>query len=117
MRDPVASFSNVPFGADLTIYLVVDGFGDLNAVNRERQIERPDLENVLADLMAGLFHDPIRVVAFNTLEHWSKDISTDVAQEIQCRCDCEGLRPPQYLAGFMETHLDRTSRPVQRFVV
>ena len=105
MRDPVASFSNVPFGADLTIYLVVDGFGDLNAVNRERQIERPDLENVLADLMAGLFHDPIRVVAFNTLEHWSDDLSQDIAREIRCRCDIDGRDVPVYLEEF----LDRTA--------
>jgi len=100
-----ASFPVVPFGADLTVYLVVDGVGDGRAVKREREIERPDLEHVLADLMAGRFQDPIRVVAYNTLEHWSKDISAEVAHEILCRCDSDGSSPPQHLAGFMEAHL------------
>jgi hypothetical protein len=27
----------------------------------------------------------VRVVAFNTLEHWSKDVSRDIAREIQTR--------------------------------
>jgi hypothetical protein len=29
------------------------------------------LETIITDLMSGQFNDPIRVVAFNTLEHWS----------------------------------------------
>jgi hypothetical protein len=116
MRDPSPPISTVPFGADQTIFLVVDHFGERNAVEREHNVERPDLENVLADLLGGRFHDPIRVVAFNTLEHWSKDISADVAREILCRCDCDGLGPPQYLAGFMEKHLNMAGRSIQRFI-
>jgi hypothetical protein len=114
MREPALPFSTVPFGADQTIYLVVDHLGERGAADREHNIERPDLENVLADLLGGRFHDPIRVVAFNTLEHWSRDISTDVAREILSRCDSDGLGPPQYLAGFMEMHLDRVAGSGQR---
>ena len=39
------------------------------AFDRETEVERTDLETVIADLMSGQFTDPIRVVAFNTLEH------------------------------------------------
>jgi len=114
MREPVAPFSTVRFGADQTLYLVVDHHGQRNVPDPEHEIERPDLENVLADLLGGRFQNPIRVVAFNTLEHWSKDISTDVAREIQCRCDSDGLGLPQYLAGFMEMHLRPTGNPISR---
>jgi hypothetical protein len=31
--------------------------------------------------MSGQFNDPVRVVAFNTLEHWAQDVSRDVALE------------------------------------
>jgi hypothetical protein len=34
--------------------------------------ERSDLETVIADLMAGEFNEPIRVVAFNTSEKCAK---------------------------------------------
>jgi hypothetical protein len=97
----------VPYGADETVYVVVDARPE-DSSPREVAIEESDFEAVLADMMAGTFIDPIRVVAFNTLEHWSDDISSNVAQEIQCRCDIEGAAVPQYLEGFMEAHIDPT---------
>ncbi len=54
--------------------------------------------------MAGAFADPIRVVAFNTLEHWSQDLSADVAEEIQTRCDIEGLPVPDHVREFFDRH-------------
>jgi hypothetical protein len=58
----------VPYGADETVYLVVDSFGALGSVYRETEIERADLETVISDLMTGQFSNPVRVVAFNTLD-------------------------------------------------
>lgn len=71
--------SIVPYGADETVYLVVDSLEDRSSV-REIEVERSDIETVIADLTAGQFNDPVRVVAFNTLEHWSKDVSKDIAR-------------------------------------
>jgi hypothetical protein len=78
--------STVPYGADQTVYRVIDGFKN-GTVYRETQIERTDLETIVNDFMTGQFNDPVRVVAFNTLERWADDVSKDVAQEIQTRCD------------------------------
>ena len=97
---------SVPYGADQTVYLVVDGFDRQDASGRNNEIERTDLETVVADLLSGRFNDPIRIVAFNTLEHWSGDISANIALEIQSRCDSDGLDVPQHLAGFMEMHVN-----------
>jgi hypothetical protein len=44
------------------------------------------------------------VMSFNTLEHWMKDISTDVAGEIRTRCDIDGTRLPDYLSDFVDSH-------------
>jgi hypothetical protein len=57
----------VPYGADQTVYLVIDRFRGLGTVYRETEVERADLETIIAGLMSGQFNDPIRVVAFNTL--------------------------------------------------
>jgi hypothetical protein len=87
----------VPYGADQTVYLVVDSFGAHGSVFRQTEIERADLEAVISDLMTGQFSNPVRVVAFNTLEHWSNDVSAEIAQEIQTRCDIEGNDVPEHI--------------------
>ena len=61
-------------------HLVVDRFSS-GSVYRETETERSDLETIISDFMTGQFNDPVRVVAFNTLEHWADD----VAQEIPMR--------------------------------
>ena len=105
MRKSISITSIVPYGADQTLYIVVDDLGQRGMFRLEREVERTELETVVADLMSGQFNDPICVAAFNTLEHWSKDISMDVAREIQCRCDIDGSDVPPYLAGFIELHI------------
>ena len=45
---------------------------------------------MIADLMSGDFNEPVRVVAFNTREHWADDVSRQIADEIQKRCDLVG---------------------------
>ena len=89
---------SVPYGADQTLYLVVEGPGQHGIA---RETERADIETVIADLLSGRFNDPIEVVAFNTLEHWTDDVSKDVAREIRCRCDIEGHDVPVYLDEFV----------------
>jgi hypothetical protein len=94
----------VPYGADETVYLVVDSFGRHGSGYYETEVERSDLETIVDDLISGQFNDPIRVIAFNTLEHWSKDVSGEIADEIQTRCDIEGAAVPEHVRDFVETH-------------
>ena len=79
----------VPYGADQTVYLVIDRLSS-GSVYRETEVERTDLETMIDDFLTGQFNDPVRVVAFNTLEHWANDVSKDIAQVIQARCDIAG---------------------------
>jgi hypothetical protein len=95
----------VPYGADQTAYLVIDRFGGLSSVYRETEVERADLETIITDLMSGQFNDPIRIVAFNTLEHWSEDVSKDIAREIQTRCDIEGEDVPESIKDFVASYV------------
>lgn len=96
--------SIVPYGADQTIYLVMDNSCSSGSVSRETEIERPDPEAVISDLLSGQFNDPVRVVAFNTLEHWSEDLSEEIASEIQTRCDIAGDGVPDHLQDFVQRH-------------
>src|ERR1700761_9738995 len=79
--------SIVPSSNDQNVYIVVDDFGRNGRAYRETDVEAADFETTITDLMAGEYANPIRVVAFNTAEHWSEDVSEDVAREIRRRFD------------------------------
>jgi hypothetical protein len=93
--------STVPYGADQTVYLVGDRFGRLGSFYREIEVERTDLETIITDLMSGQFNDPVRVVAFNTVEGWARDVSRDVAHELRRRCDLELTELPAGAEDFV----------------
>jgi hypothetical protein len=97
----------VPYGADQTVYLVVDRINN-GSVYRETEIERTDLETIISDFLTGQFNDPIRVIAFNTLEHWSDDVSADIARDIQTRCDMEGEPVPEHVVDFVQGYAEPT---------
>lgn len=106
--------NTVRYGADQTVYIVMDGFGANGTVYRENEVERADLETVIGDLLMGQFTDPVRVIAFNTLEHWSDDVSGDIAAEIQSRCDIDGVEVPAYLRDFVLRHLSPNRQLILR---
>jgi hypothetical protein len=107
MPSPGWSSKTVPYGADETVYLVVDSFRS-GTVYSETEVERTDLETIIGDLLAGQFNSPARVVAFNTLEHWSEDVSADIAAEISTRCDIDGLAVPEHLRDFVDRYAGLT---------
>ena len=65
--------------------------------------------------MSGQFNDPVRVVAFNTLEHWSEDVSEYIAFEIQTRCDIDGEDVPDSIRDFVESYVGQDGQLVLRF--
>jgi hypothetical protein len=106
----------VSYGADQTVYLVIDRFGALGTVYRETEVELADLETIITDLMSGQFNDPVRVVAFNTLEHWSEDVSEYIAFEIQTRCDIQGVGVPEHIRDFVASYAGPTRQLALRLV-
>ena len=99
--------SIVPGGHDQTVYLVADDFGRIGRAWPEADYEGTDLETVLQDLLSGQYANPIRVIAFNTAERWSEDVSEDVASEIRRRCDLQMHDVPSAIQDFVETHEGR----------
>ena len=66
--------------------------------------EATDLETVIQDLLTGQYRDPIRVIAFDTAEGWSQDVSEDIAQELRRRCDLQLRDVPSSIQDFVERH-------------
>ena len=97
--------SIAPNGHDQNFYLVINNFGNLGAAFSETDVDKADLETVIGDLMSGQYSDPVRVVAFNTGEHWAENASEDVAREIMRRLDLAGHDLPPSIAAFVDRHL------------
>lgn len=90
---------------DVTVYLVLDHFGRLGSASRETDEEHADLENVIDNMLHGEYNAPKRVVAFNTAEKWSSDVSEDVAWEVLKRASTQGLALPTSTRSFCEFHV------------
>jgi len=67
---------------DRDIYLVLDDFG---ARYGRAWRETSDRETVIQSLLVGEFSDPIRIIVFNTVEGWSRDVTVDIADEVRRR--------------------------------
>jgi cell wall assembly regulator SMI1/Lon protease-like protein len=60
---------------DGTVHVVLDDSGKLGRAY-------VSFASVVSDLLTGRFNNPLRVVAFNSAEGWSRDVSEDVAREV-----------------------------------
>jgi hypothetical protein len=101
--------SIAPKGDDQNVYLVVDDFGRNGRAYREADVETTDLETVILDLLEGQYKSPVRVIAFNTAEKWSQDVSADVAHELRQRCDLQMRDVPFFLQDFVDQYEGRYS--------
>ena len=96
--------SIIPNDSDQTVYLVAEDFGKLGRAWREAEYESTDLEAVIQDLLSGQYNNPFRVVAFNTAECWSDDVSADVAAELRRRCEQQKRELPSTISDFVRRH-------------
>jgi hypothetical protein len=100
-----SSPSIVPDPDDRDIYLVLDDFGGrLGRAWRETDGERTDREIVITDLMTGQYSDPVRVVAFNTVQGWSRDVTNDIADDLARWYAEQDREIPPNLEDFIQHH-------------
>jgi hypothetical protein len=90
---------------NVNVYIVLDHFGRLGSAYRETDEEQADLDNVINNMLHGEYNNPKRVVAFNTAEKWSSDVSEDVAWEVLKRASTQGLALPASTRSFCEFHV------------
>src|SRR6202023_1915709 len=96
--------SIVPLGDDQIVYLVADDLGRNGRIWPEADFEPTDLETVTIGLLPGQYKNPTRVVAFNTAEGRSQDVSSEIAQELPRRCDLQMCDVPSSIQDFVERH-------------
>jgi hypothetical protein len=72
----------VPDEQNVTVYIVLNDFGQLGRSYLETDEAEADEKTVVSNIISGQYSNPIRVVAFNTVEGWSRDVTEDIARAV-----------------------------------
>jgi hypothetical protein len=96
--------STVP-EAGYDTYLVLDDLGRLGRVWCETAENDANHETLIRELLDNHYWCPKRIVAFNTTEGWSRDVTADVADKLRRR-----FAGYDYVPVSVEEFLERTSR-------
>ena len=97
--------SIIPWGdLDRTVYLVLDDFGGKYGwAWPETEVTATDRSTLIRHLLEGQYSSPVRIVAFNTAEGWSRDASDEIAAELAQACADRDDTPPS-IADFIADH-------------
>ena len=110
MPQTVASPPLAPVGFDVDVHVVLDDFGSIGRSYRETSEDGADRESLIRDLIDGQFNNPVRIVCFNTARGTSRDVTFEIAREIQGRVSRNGVEISPGLRDFIEWELDRAKR-------
>jgi hypothetical protein len=70
---------------DVAVYIVVNDYGqqlELGRAYAETNEAKADEKTIVSDIISGQYSNPVRVVAFNTVEGWSRDVTEDIARAV-----------------------------------
>ena len=95
--------SIVPHGADQD---TCDFGGRLGCSWRDTDADSADRETLIRELLNGQYSNPVRIVAFNTSEVWSRDVTDEIADELRRRY-VEFGEVPDSVLDFMEANVRR----------
>ena len=92
---------------------MLDDFGaQLGRAWREIDEEDTDRGTLIRNLMDGQYGHPARIVAFNTAEGWSRDVTMDIADELRRRF-AEYDEVPASVQEFLESANRTSSSPIR----
>jgi hypothetical protein len=82
MRTPTPPLAPDQQPHDVTVYIVLNDFGELGRAYVETDEATADEQTVVNNISDGEYSNPARVVAFNTAEGWSRDVTEDIARAL-----------------------------------
>ncbi|MGY3075913.1 hypothetical protein ACVWZZ_002284 [Bradyrhizobium sp. LM6.10] len=91
---------------DHDTYLVLNDFGRFGRAWCEANEKDSDRASLLRRLLEDQYSHPVRIVAFNTAEGWSRDATVDIADELRRRF-VEHDDVPSSVQEFVETAVRR----------
>ena len=88
------------------VYLVLEDFGRLGRAWRETDEAATDRVTLIRNLIDEQYEHPVRIIAFNTAEGWSRDVTVDIADELRRRY-VEYDEVPEGVLEFLEANQRR----------
>jgi hypothetical protein len=99
--------SIAPNGVEKDIYLVLEDLGGrFGRAWRETDEDTTDRETLILNLLSGEYKNPVGIVAFNTAERWSRDVTVAIADEVRRRY-VEYDEVPEAVLEFLEANQRR----------
>jgi hypothetical protein len=99
---------------DVTVYLVLDDHGQFGIAYVETDPAEADLETIIGNFLTGQYSNAVRVVAFNTAEGWSLDVSEDIALEVLARAIAAEDSLDEGTKRFIDRHVTDPPNPAPR---
>ena len=88
---------------NVTVHIVLNDFGNLGRAYVETDEAEVDEWTVVSKIIDGEYFNPVRVVAFNIAEGWSRDVTEDIAQAV-----IERERSENYFSKSAKEFIERT---------
>jgi hypothetical protein len=92
-------------GISSTHYFVLDDFGDYGCLFHERREHETSEDTVIRHLIEGQFQRPLKVLAFNAEEGWSRDVSAEIADKVLRKVESGQGIVTSATRAFLEEHL------------
>jgi hypothetical protein len=69
--------------------VVLNDFGALGRAYVETGEAEADEATIVENILSGQYSHPVRVIAFNTVEGWARDVTEDIAQAVLAKAQRE----------------------------
>ena len=89
-----------------TIRIALEDFGLHGQAWCETNDADADRATLIEDMLDGQYQDVVRIVAFNTDEGWSRDVTEEIASEL-CETCSERGEMPNSIEDFIREHASR----------
>lgn len=96
---PGESVSNV------TVYIVLNDFGPLGRAYVETDEAEADEAIIVENILSGQYSHPLRVIAFNIAEGWSRDVTEDITVAVLSKARREDRSIGKVAQEFLERTL------------
>jgi hypothetical protein len=106
----MAPASLVP-SLDADLHFVLCDFDKSGLAYVETDPAEADITTIVQNLLHGQYERPLRVLALNAYEGWSRDVSETIAAKVRDVADHEGIELTSGTSAFVEDHIGQVIQP------
>jgi hypothetical protein len=93
------------------VHFVLCNFGLAGLADVETDPAEADVTTIVQNLLHGQYERPMRVIAINAEEGWSRDVSESIAAKVRDVAEHEDRDLTSGTLDFIEAHIGRVRQP------